>query len=142
MTYEIKCSEPPNIYDVDALQQGYEKFTEAQIGVEDRRDIAFFVRDSQGHVIGGVKGSYGNYGWLWIDLLWVAEAIRNKGYGTRLMTLIEEHAKNNGCTNVHLNSFSFQGVEFYKKIGYREYGRLDDFPSGHSVCSLTKKLVN
>ena len=53
----------------------------------------------------------------------------------------EEEAKKNGCTNAYLNSFSFQGVEFYKKIGYRVFGEMENFPLGHSVCSLTKKLV-
>ena len=79
MNYAITFNEDPSDEDVQALQAAYANFTEAQIGKEDRREIAFFVRDSAGSVVGGVKGSYGNYGWLWIDLLWVAEDLRGQG---------------------------------------------------------------
>ena len=139
--YEITFNEDPPDEDLQALRDGYQAFTEAQIGKEDRREIAFFIRDGQGSVIGGVEGCYSNYGWLWIGLLWVSEELRGKGYGVKLMASIEEEAKRNGCTNAYLNSFSFQGVEFYKKIGYRVFGEMEDFPPGHSVCSLTKRLI-
>ncbi|MGY8769167.1 MAG: GNAT family N-acetyltransferase [Pirellulales bacterium] len=141
MNYEITFNEDSSADDLQALQDSYQAFTEAQIGKDDRREIAFFIKDGQGSVLGGVKGSYGNLGWLWVDVLWVSEELRGKGYGAKLMTQIEEEAKKNGCTNVYLNSFSFQAAEFYKKIGYRVYGELKDFPVGHSVCSLTKTLI-
>ena len=35
-------------------------------------------------------------------------------------------------TNVYLDTFSFQAPGFYKKLGYREFGKLKDFPAGHS----------
>ena len=141
MNYEITFNKDPADEDIRAIQAGYEAFTEARIGAEDRQDVAFFLRDDQGAVVGGVKGSYGNYGWLWIDLLWVSEELRGQGYGTKLMAAIEQEAQKFGCANAYLNSFSFQAVEFYQKIGYRVFGELENFPPGHRVCSLTKALV-
>ena len=138
--YEITFSAAPSDEDLQALQKGIEAFTENHIGEDDRRELAFFLKDDQGTVFGGVKGSYGNYGWLWIDTLWVSEELRGKGYGTKLMTRIENEAMSNGCTNAYLNSFSFQAVEFYKKIGYSVFGEMKDFPVGHSVNSLSKQL--
>jgi len=141
MNYEITFNEDPSDDDVQALLDGLQEFIEARIGKEDRREIAFFIKDEQDSVVGGVKGGYGNYGWLWIGSLWVSEELRGQGYGTRLMTSIEQEAKQNGCTDSYLNSFSFQAVEFYKKLGYRVFGEMENFPPGHSVCSLTKKLL-
>jgi len=141
MNHEITFHEDPSDDDLRVLQDGYAAFTEAQIGKEGRREIAFFIRDPEGSVLGGVKGCYSNYGWLWIDLLWVSEELRGQGYGSKLMANIEDEAKKNGCTNAYLNSFSFQAVEFYKKTGYRVFGQMENFPPGHSVCSLTKALV-
>lgn len=141
MNYEITFNADPSDDDLRVIEDGYQALTEAQIGKEDRREIAFFIRNDQGSVVGGVKGGYGNYGWLWIGMLWVSEELRGKGFGVKLMASIEEEAKKNGCTNAYLNSFSFQAVEFYKKIGYRVFGEMKDFPLGHSVCSLTKKLI-
>lgn len=139
--YQITFSAAPADEDLQALQKGIESFTESHIGEDNRRDLAFFIKDDQGTVVGGVKGSYGNYGWLWIDTLWVSEELRGKGYGTKLMTRIENEAVKNGCTNAYLNSFSFQAVEFYKKIGYIVFGVMKDFPPGHSVSSLSKNLA-
>jgi GNAT superfamily N-acetyltransferase len=140
INYEITFSAAPSEEDLQALQDGIEAFTEAHIGEDNRRELTFFIKDDRGIVLGGVKGSYGNYGWLWIDILWVSEELRGKGYGTKLMTRIENEAAKNGCTNAYLNSFSFQAVEFYKKIGYTVFGEMKDFPAGYSVSSLSKKL--
>ena len=140
MNHEITFSEDPPDGDLQTLQDGYRAFTEEQIGKEDRREIAFFVRDRDGSVVGGVKGGFGNYGWLWIDLLWVSEEFRGQGYGAKLMAHIEEEARKGGCTNAYLNSFSFQAVDFYRKMGYRIFGEMENFPPGHRVCCLTKAL--
>ncbi len=141
MNCEITFHEAPSEDDVRVIADGYRAFTEAQIGVEERREIAFFLHDETGSIVGGVSGGYGNYGWLWIGLLWVSEELRGKGYGTQLLQRIEEEARRNGCTHAYLNSFRFQGVGFYEKLGYTIFGEMKDFPPGHSVCSLSKELT-
>ena len=141
MDYEITAEPEPSDEDLSVLEDGYQAFTEAQIGEEGRRVLTYFIRDDKGTVVGGVRGQYTNYKWLWVGLLWVSEELRGRGYGFQLMTSIEQEAKSNGCTDAYLNSFSFQAVKFYKKIGYRVYGELKDFPPGHSVCAMTKKLA-
>ncbi|MEZ5301376.1 MAG: hypothetical protein R3F11_12095 [Verrucomicrobiales bacterium] len=40
-----------------------------------------------------------------------------------------------------LNSFGFQAVEFYKSLGYRVFGKVENFPPGHSVFRLAKELI-
>lgn len=45
-----------------------------------------------------------------------------------------------GAKNAYLNTFSFQAPEFYKTMGYKEFGRLDNFPTGHTPTFLTKAL--
>jgi hypothetical protein len=35
---------------------------------------------------------------------------------------------------------SFQAPDFYRKLGYEEFGRLDDFPPGHSRLFFRKNL--
>ena len=137
---DITLDTEPAAGDLDILRRGYDADTEAAIGEEGRREIACFLRDQAGNVLGGVKGIYSNYGWLWVDLLWISEPYRGQGYGTKLMNQIEGEAAKNGCRNAYLNSFSFQAVEFYRKLGYRVFGQLEDFPRGHQVCSMTKSI--
>jgi hypothetical protein len=39
-----------------------------------------------------------------------------------------------------LDTFTFKALKFYERLGYREFGRLDDFPPGHSRICLTKRF--
>ena len=139
--HKITFHEIPPPEDLRVIREGYDRDTEKLIGEEGRRELAFFVRDGDGEVVGGINGVYSNYGWLWIGLLWVKEDLRGQGSGSQLMARIEEEARSNGCTNAYLNSFSFQAVGFYQKLGDRIYGELDDFPPGQQVCALTKRLI-
>jgi signal transduction histidine kinase len=57
------------------------------------------------------------------------------------MKRAEEIAKERGYTHIILETFSFQALPFYQKLGFVVYGQLDDFPPGHTRYSLKKKLT-
>jgi hypothetical protein len=40
----------------------------------------------------------------------------------------------------YLDTFTFQAPKFYQRLGYREFGRLDDFPPGHARIWFWKPL--
>ena len=80
------------------------------------------------------------FDWLYVDLLWVKDELRKKGYGQRLMDLLEDEARKLGAKNAYLDTFSFQAPDFYKKQGYQVFGELQDFPPGHQRYFLTKQL--
>jgi len=80
------------------------------------------------------------YEWVFVRWLWVAEPFRNKGIGSRLLERAEALARESGCRGVYLDTFTFQAPKFYERHGYREFGRLDDFPSGHSRIWLAKRF--
>ena len=72
--------------------------------------------------------------------MWVREDLRGQGFGRQLLKLAEEEARLRGAKNAYLDTFSFQAPAFYKSLGYQEFGRLDDFPDGHTRFFLTKSL--
>jgi GNAT superfamily N-acetyltransferase len=72
--------------------------------------------------------------------MWVREDLRGSGYGQRLLALAEDEARKRGAKNSYLDTFSFQAPGFYKKYGYRVFGELPDFPTGHQRYFLTKQL--
>ena len=90
--------------------------------------------------MGGLHGHTG-LGWLYIDVLWVAEEIRGKGFGTQLVEAAEVEAGRRGCHSAYLYTYSFQQPEFYEKLGYEEFGQLNDFPDGHVKYFMKKSLV-
>ena len=99
--------------------------------------FALFAPD--GSIMGGIIAET-HWNWLFINLMWITEALRGLGYGHQLLTAAEEEGRKRGATNAHLDTFSFQAPEFYKKHGYQVFGVLEDFPPGHQRYYLTKKL--
>jgi hypothetical protein len=42
---------------------------------------------------------------------------------------------------VWLDSFSFQAPGFYRRLGYAEFGVVEDYPPGHTRHFLKKRLA-
>ena len=140
VSHKITLEENASAEDRAIVGKGIAQFGEALFSGTSVTDVAVFVRDDAGTVLGGVVGNYGSFGWLWVDALWVGEELRGQGYGTRLMKMIEAEAARHGAANVYLNTFSFQAPAFYEKLGYTVFAELEDFPPGHSRLFLRKKL--
>ncbi len=136
---QIEIVTEPTPEDILTLEEGLEEFSAAR-GVMPRnyKPLALFARDSSGQIIAGLTGGT-NWGWLHIRLLWVAESLRNQGYGHKLVSLAEQEALKRDCHNAIVDTFSFQAHEFYQKIGYEVYGVLEDFPPGYERIYLQKR---
>jgi len=108
--------------------------------VELGRPIRIFIRKPDEEVVGGVIANcFG--GWVYVSLLWVAKSLRNQGFGTRLMRLLETEAIQYGCHHAHLDTYSFEARPFYERLGYELFATLEDYPKGHCKYFLKKRLV-
>ncbi|MCR4263821.1 MAG: GNAT family N-acetyltransferase [Candidatus Roizmanbacteria bacterium] len=91
-------------------------------------------------VLGGVIVTF-----LWtgmeINSLWVDESIRKQGWGRKLMEAVEEEGRKRGSTISYTNTFHYQAPKFYEKLGYKCYGKIDNFPAGSYLTYYIKKLV-
>ena len=77
---------------------------------------------------------------MFVEVFWIDEQYRRKGIGTELLNKVESHAKEIGCTFIHLDTFSFQAIDFYKKCGYSIFGVLEDYPDNIKRYYLKKYL--
>jgi len=134
--YTITFTDEP---EWDIIGGGISSFNRQQAGHDHPQRLCFVLKASDQSVLGGVIGIV-YWDWLYVDLMWLPEALRGQGYGSRLLTLIEEEGRQRGARHVHLDTFSFQAPEFYKRHGYRVFGELSDFPPGHTRYYLTKDL--
>ena len=115
------------------------QYNTQQAGEDHAKNLCFVVKSSEDEIVGGVIGT--NYwDWFSLELMWVREDLRGQGYGTQLLTLAEEKARDRGAKQVCLDTFSFQAPEFYKKFGYEVFGVLDHFPNNHKRYYMTKNL--
>jgi GNAT superfamily N-acetyltransferase len=141
MAYDITFEENPSPEQIQILSDGITEHDRLKMGARDMITLTYLLRDESGAIVGGVHGNYSRFGWLYISTLWVSENVRSGGYGSKLMKQIEDEAIKRGCANAYLDTFSFQALEFYKKLGYTVFGMLEDFPKGHQRCFLRKKLI-
>ncbi|MHA7002855.1 GNAT family N-acetyltransferase [Aeromonas schubertii] len=135
---QLTPPQPPQDHEFEALRRGLNGFNETVTGPLHRERIASFIKNEGGAVLGGILGEI-KWGWLHIEGLWVDDAIRQTGWGARLLSAMEQYAQSQGITNFHLETTSFQALPFYQKQGYEIFGQLPDMPPGHVSYFLKKQ---
>jgi ribosomal protein S18 acetylase RimI-like enzyme len=121
-----------------AIGKALREYNFAAVGDGHYRPLALTIR-AKGKIVGGLVAEM-YWGWMYVNLLWVSEHHRGKGWGRSLMRKAEAEARKRGVRNVFLDSFTFQAPKFYAKLGYREFGRLKGFPAGSDRVWMTKAL--
>ena len=102
-------------------------------------DIAVLSYDEQDRIIGGANGfQWGDS--FTIEFLWLEEQWRGQDIGTHLMQTIEHEAIQRSCTQVYLDTYSFQAIGFYQRIGYEVVGKVDNFPTPYTHYFLKKNI--
>jgi len=105
---------------------------------ENHQRVAVFA-SVDGELVGGASG-FAHWRWLFVSHLWVDESRRHEGLGSELMDKIEQAGVSRGAQAAHLDTYDFQALGFYEKLGYRVFGKLDDYPVGHARYFLTRTL--
>ncbi len=85
------------------------------------------IKDKSGNIIAGIITRI-YLKCMFVEVLWIDEAYRKKGIGSELLNKAEKHAEETGCIFIHLDTFSFQAIDFYKKSGYKVFAILEDYP--------------
>jgi GNAT superfamily N-acetyltransferase len=85
-------------------------------------------------------GLYGRTGFrrLFVELLFVPEALRGQGLGGKLLQQAEAQAKARGCLGAWLDTFNAEARRFYERNGYRVFGEIADYPPGNTRFFLSK----
>jgi GNAT superfamily N-acetyltransferase len=122
-----------------AVLAGLQAFNRRTLGEIGGELVSVSVRDDEGAIVGGGVGEVG-LGYLFVKYLWVDESLRGRDLGARVLGQLEDEARRLGAARSYVDTFSFQAPGFYGKQGYREFGRLDDFPPGHSRFWMMKAL--
>ena len=101
---------------------------------------SFSVIHRQGdHVAASARGVT-NMGLVEIRGFWVDADLRGRGIGTAMMTALETEAMRRGCTRAALDTYSWQALDFYRRLGFSEYGVLH-YPNGTSRHYMVKDLA-
>ena len=101
--------------------------------------LSAYFRTNEREILAGLTGKT-FWDWLHIEYLWVAEGERGRGLGSQLVLAAEAEAVARGCIGSTLDTFSFQALGFYEKLGYEVIGSLSGYAGTHTRFYLQKKL--
>jgi ribosomal protein S18 acetylase RimI-like enzyme len=99
--------------------------------------FAWLVRNPSADIVAGLIGVI-SWEWLFIEAIWVGDALRGQGMGRLLMSRAEAHAVAAGCHSAWLDTF--QAQDFYLRLGYEVFGILDNYPKSQTRSFLRKRL--
>jgi ribosomal protein S18 acetylase RimI-like enzyme len=105
----------------------------------ERREIVVLHHD-------GWRAGALRYGYFWdeipfMNLLWVQEELRGRGFGTRLVAFWEDEMRKGGYEEVMTSTLSSERAQhLYRRLGYEDCGCLL-LPNEPLEIILSKKLV-
>ena len=135
----IWVTSEPDPSDLDTISTNLTAFNDADAGPAERLPLAVLVRDADGRLVAGISG-YTGWGWLYIQLLWVAEDARGQNLAGRMIGMAEDEARKRGCHGAYIDTFNPVALKAYQRAGYAAFGALKDFPKGRTRTFLQKGL--
>ena len=134
-----ELTDAPRPEDIELIERGINEHNITATGRDDARELAIFVRDAAGAIVGGLYG-WTWAGWLEVRYVWLDQRWRGQGHGRRMLEAAEAEARARGCHHVLLDTYSFQAPGFYLRLGYEVFGTVDGFPQPHSRVYMTKSI--
>ena len=134
---DIRNQDEPSPEDVAHVSEQFRAYNDQHGGRFPSKDLHLFAYAEDGQIIGGLFGDI-SWGWLHVNVLWVAESHRRHGIGTSLMDRSEAEAIAMGVQLAYLETTDFQALEFYCRRDYEVFASLEDQPPGH-VCYYLRK---
>lgn len=109
------------------LSDELDAYNFAAVGTSNLQELTVKVQDPHGELVAGLSG------WTWgtcagIGMVWVRQDSRKSGWGGRMLAAAEDVARDRGCRQLLVSSFTFQAPDFYRRHGYTEFARSEGLP--------------
>jgi GNAT superfamily N-acetyltransferase len=96
------------------------------------------LRDGDGGLRGGAHGVV-RMGAVEIRSVWLDGDLRGRGFGAKIIHAAEREARRLGARAALLDSYEFQALGLYEKLGYQPFGTFT-YPDGMKRVYLSKAL--
>lgn len=123
----------------DLLYRGISEGALQAKGLPPILSFSIFIKDQKQQVMGGVSG-VSFYGSLYVDSLWIDQALRHQGWGTKLMHEAEKIAKEKNARFITLNTMDWEALPFYQKLGYSIEFIREGYDKNSKMFILRKNL--
>lgn len=129
--------------ELEPVENGLLRYNQSQVGGEpdEFRRLLIKARAAQGDLAGGVFGE-AYWDWVHVKTLWVDKRYRKYGIGAQLLARMERLARKEGYRGgCHLETTSFQALDFYRRLGYTVFGQIEGKPKGYIWYYLKKTFA-
>ena len=96
--------------------------------------------EENGRLIAGLDACVTAFKILYVSTVFVDEEYRRKGIGAQLIREMEKRAAAMGVNAIRLDTFDWQGKEFYEALGYTAVGHYDHSEDGYSEYFFLKRI--
>ncbi len=124
---------------VEDIEERLEDFDESYITYKMDGEIQIGIEDD-GKLVAGLDACITNFKILYVSTVFVDEEYRRKGLGARLMREMEKRAAAMGVNMIRLDTYDWQGKEFYETLGYECVGHYENKEDGFSEYFYLKRL--
>ena len=122
------------------VSEGFRSHTDEQDAPEYRKERVTWLAFDEANESKAVLTAEILWDWMYIDELWVSPIARGEGLGRQLMQLAEEFARSQNLQGIWLWTQSWQAEAFYEKLGFSQFTRFENFPTGYSRIGFRKTL--
>ncbi len=123
----------------EEIETRLEAFDEEYITYKMNGFIRIGMEDN-GRLIAGLDACVTAFRILYVSTVFVDEKYRRKGVGEKLIREMEKRAAAMGVNTIRLDTFNWQGKEFYEALGYQSAGHYDNAEDGYSEYFFLKRI--
>ena len=124
---------------VEIIENKLSAFDETYITYKMNGQIQLGIEED-GKLIAGLDACVTCFKILYVSTVFVDEAYRRKGYGKLLFSEMEKRAKKMGVNTIRLDTFSWQGKEFYESLNYEVVGNYENTIDGYMEYFFMKRI--
>ncbi len=136
----IEFTDAPTEQQRDAVKAGIRAYNVKHLPEGDVIPVACIAKDETGEIVGGLTGEQFHQG-VFVEFLWVDDTQRHSGVGSALMSKLEQEGRERGVKDLFLDTYSFQALDFYLKLGFKRVGEYTDYPSKGIVKYFLQKAI-
>ncbi len=124
---------------VEDIETRLEEYDENYITYKMDGNIQIGVEDN-GKLIAGLDACITAFKILYVSTVFVDENYRRRGVGEMLITEMEKRALTMGVNTIRLDTFNWQGKDFYEALGYTCVGQYENSEDGYSEYFFLKRI--
>ncbi len=124
---------------VEELENALDEYDRTYIKYKINGSISIGIFDGE-TLVAGLDACMTAFKILYVSTVYVHERYRRKGYGRLLISEMEKRAKKLGANTIRLDTFSWQGRDFYLAMAYEQVGYYRNAEDDYEEYFFMKKI--